>query len=62
MLARDTCPEPYAELFKRGTEPQEPCSFHTRAAVDNRDAEVHSLRDLDRPEPEPDQPERLRLE
>jgi penicillin-binding protein 1A len=62
MLARDTCPEPYEELFKRGTEPQEPCSFHTRAAVDNRDAEVHSLRDLDRPEPEPDQPERLRLE
>lgn len=62
MLARETCPEPYEELYKRGTEPRALCSFHTAGAIDRADPEVHSLRDLERSDRETHDPEHLRLE
>jgi penicillin-binding protein 1A len=62
MLARETCPEPYEEIYKRGTEPEGLCSFHTRGVTNSVDPEVHSLHDLDRAEPEKDEDENLQLE
>ncbi|MGD8394614.1 MAG: PBP1A family penicillin-binding protein [Candidatus Eiseniibacteriota bacterium] len=62
MLARETCPETYEEIFKRGTEPEGLCSFHTRGGTDRLDADIQDLRELDRLEESRASGDRLRLE
>jgi penicillin-binding protein 1A len=48
MPARDTCPQPYEELYKRGTEPQGLCSFpHDEPTTTDIDQDDLRLRDLD---------------